>query len=77
MLKTATFCQEQVPPLRPPGELRGPTQVRRRQTADTVDAVYGTALDIGHTVSGNQQTGGIDNFTVHEGSFTDAEVVAL
>ena len=46
--------------------------------SNTTDAIYAAAINIGASYNGgNHQTGGIDNFTVHEGSFSDAEVQAL
>lgn len=52
--------------------------VKTTGNANTSDAVYGANIYIGSYFDNSlTQTGGINNFTVHSGSFTDAEVVAL
>jgi len=51
--------------------------VKATGDSNTDDAVLSSEFDIGHLNGISQQTGGINNFTVHKGSFTDAEVVAL
>lgn len=46
--------------------------------ANTANAVLGSAIGIGSSDTGTSpQTGGINNFTVYSGTFSDAEVVAL
>jgi len=52
--------------------------VKGTNHADTNDAIYPSDARIGSRYSDTlHQTGGINNFTVYEGRFTDAEVVAL
>lgn len=53
--------------------------VKGTGNANTTDAVLGAAAYIGvdYDGSSNPQTGGINNFTVYSGTFSDAEVVAL
>ena len=52
--------------------------VKGSNNANTTDSIYGVAQYVGSHYDGSlPQTGGINNFTVYSGSFTDEEVVNL
>ena len=52
--------------------------VKGGNNSNTTDAIHGASLKIGsHWDYGLTNTGSINNFTTHKGTFTDEEVVAL